>query len=113
MSDTQRHVHYTKVPFSSKLFYIGVGAALYYFAFAGGCQKAKAANEQASIPNLPVSGSYQKSTTTMEKVHNVVGEVNTSMNKQVYSFAPFMRDVNEFIVDTASVAKNKIEDMLK
>lgn len=112
MSDTQRHVHYTKVPFSSKLFYIGVGAALYYFAFAGGCQKAKAANEQAAIPNPPVSGSYQNQT-AKEKIDSVLVDVDTSIGKQIYSVAPFMRDVNDFVRDMTFLAKDKIEDLIK
>ena len=112
MSDIQRHVHYTKVPFSSKLFYIGVGVAIYYFAFAGGCQKAKAANEQAAVPNPPVSGSYQNQT-TKQKIDQVLVDADTSIGKQIYSFAPFMRDVNNFVRDTTFMAKNKIEDLVK
>jgi hypothetical protein len=41
MSDVQRHIHYERTPFVRKLFYIGLGAALYWTAFAGGCSKAK------------------------------------------------------------------------
>lgn len=42
MVEVQRHVHYERTPFMRKLFYVGIGAALYWFAFAGGCEKAKA-----------------------------------------------------------------------
>jgi hypothetical protein len=112
MSDIQRHVHYTKVPFSSKLFYIGVGVAIYYFAFAGGCQKAKAANEQAAVPNPPVSGSYQNQT-TKEKIDQAILDVDKSLETQMYSIAPFMRDVNNFVRDMTFLAKDKIEDLVK
>lgn len=57
MSDTQRHVHYTKVPFFSKMFYVGVGAAVYWLAFSGGCGKVKSFTSQA-MENRPVQNMY-------------------------------------------------------
>lgn len=53
MTDAQRHVHYVKVPFMSKLFYVGVGALLCYFAYAGGCSKVKSMlNRQSAAPSV-------------------------------------------------------------
>lgn len=52
MGDVQRHIHYERTPFMKKMFYVGVGAALYWFAFAGGCQKTKALYSHA-MENTP------------------------------------------------------------
>lgn len=57
MSDTQRHVHYTKVPFLSKMFYVGVGALIYWMAAGNGCNRVKAFTSHA-MENTPVQNMY-------------------------------------------------------
>ncbi len=52
MGEVQRHIHYERTSFTKKLFYVGMGAALYWFAFAGGCQKTKAFYSHA-MENTP------------------------------------------------------------
>jgi len=52
MSDVQRHIHYERTPFTRKLFYIGMGAALYWFMFSDGCSKAKSLCSNA-MDNAP------------------------------------------------------------
>jgi hypothetical protein len=52
MSDDQKHIHYTKTSFWGKMFYIAAGAALYWMAFNGGCEKVKSFSSHA-MENAP------------------------------------------------------------
>lgn len=58
MADPQRHVHYTKTTFGQKLFYVGLGALIYWLSASGGCQKAKSyLNEKIRRPAIERSQS--------------------------------------------------------
>jgi hypothetical protein len=54
----QRHIHYVKTTFGQKLFYIGAGALLYWFAFANGCDKTKAYFSRVSRATPAVAEGY-------------------------------------------------------
>lgn len=55
MSDNQMHYHYTKPSLLGKLFYMGLGAGIYWLAFAGGCSSVTSfASHAMANPPEPV-----------------------------------------------------------